>query len=206
MEVDLRHEPERRTRVKVNALETLATLRDAVASDFLILDTRAWMDDRLYSFFRALRRCAVETQTEMLLHPDQFNDICHRKRSALSDSTAHRTAGVAIHRIEQFQSEGLLRLHGAAIAETGNPDADPLEVRILVAEATPGKSICFISDEIELRIRVRELLRRHPVGQWKVLELADLISGCEAVVEAEKLGLFNPEPSAVIHLCPPAAS
>lgn len=202
---DARLEPARRAAIKASALQTLGVLRDAVASDFLILDSNAWMNEGFDSFFQALRRCATETRKQIILSVPQFNDICNRKRNTAPDDPANRRARIAINRIEQLQTEGLLRIAKAPIEATRDPHGDPLEVSILIAEAKPANSIAFISDEEELRIRVREFLRKHPSDRWKVLDFAALIPGCEAVVEAEKLGLINNEPSAVIQLCPPAA-
>ena len=98
-----------------------------------------------------------------------------------------------------------MRIAKAPFEFTKDPHADPLEVSILIAEAKPANSIHFISDDEELRIRVREFLRKHPVDRWRVLDFATLLPGCEAVVQAENLELINSEPSAVIQLCPPAA-
>ena len=205
IEEDARLEPGRRATIKSAALETLSILRDAVASDFLILDSNAWMNEGFDSFFQALRRCATETQKQLVLSVPQFNEICSRKRTTAADDPVNRRARLAINRIEQLQKEGLLRIAKAPTDFMKDPHADPLEVSILIAEAKPANSIHFISDDEELRIRVREFLRKHPADRWKVLDFAALLPGCEAVVQAERLELINNEPSAVIQLCPPSA-
>ena len=168
LEEDARLEPARRAAIKASALQTLGVLREAVAADFLILDSNAWMNDGYDAFFRALRRCATETQKQIVLSVPQFNDICTRKRITASDDPANRRARLAINRIEQLQKDGLLRIAKAPIEAARDPHADPLEVSILIAEAKPSNSIFFISDEEELRIRIREFLRKHPADRWKV--------------------------------------
>ena len=203
IEEDARLEPARRATIKTAALETLNVLRDAVSSDFLILDSNAWMNDTFDSFFQALRRCATETQKQIILSVPQFNEICSRKRTTATDDPVNRRARLAINRIEQLQKDGLLRIAKAPLEIAKDPHADPLEVSILIAEAKPSNSIHFISDDEELRIRVREFLRKHPADRWRVLDFASLLPGCEAVVQAERLELINNEPSAVIQLCPP---
>lgn len=205
IEEDARLEPIRRAAVKITALQTLGLLREAVASDFLILDSNAWMNEAFDTFFRVLRRCATESQRQIVLSAPQFNEICNRKRTTSEDDPVNRRARLAISRIEQLQKEGLLRIAKTPIELTRDPHADPLEVSILIAEAKPANSIHFISDDEELRIRIRECLRKHPSDRWKVLDFSGLLPGCEAVAEAEKLGLINDEPSALIQLCPPSA-
>ena len=203
IEEDARLEPGRRAAIKSAALETLSVLRDAVSSDFLILDSNAWMSETFDAFFQALRRCATETQRQIVLSVPQFNEICSRKRTTAADDPVNRRARLAIYRIEQLQKEGLLRIAKVPHDFAKDAHADPLEVSILIAEAKPANSIHFISDDEELRIRVREFLRKHPSDRWKVLDFASLLPGCEAVVKAERLELINNEPSAVIQLCPP---
>ena len=205
LDEDARLEPGRRAAIKASALQTLEVMRDAVASDFLILDSNAWMNEAFDSFFRTLRRCATEMQKQIVLATPQFNEICSRKRTTAADDPANRRARLAINRVEQLQKEGLLRIAKAPVEAPVNPNADPLEVSILMAEAKPVNSIFFISDDEELRIRVREFLRKHPADRWKVLDFSGLTPGCEAVVQAEKLDLLNNEPSPVIQLCPPAS-
>ena len=206
LEEDARLEPGRRAGIKASALQTLEVLRDAVTSDFLILDSNAWMNEGFDAFFRTLRRCATEMQKQIVLAAPQFNDICSRKRTTAADDPVNRRARLAINRVEQLQKEGLLRIAKAPVETPANTHKDPLEVSILMAEAKPANSIFFISDDEELRIRVREFLRKHPADRWRVLDFSSLTPGCEAVVEAEKLDLLNSEPSAVIQLCPPASN
>jgi len=205
IEEDARLEPIRRAAIKTAALQTLELLREGVASDFLILDSNAWMNDGFDAFFRCLRRCATEMQKQIVLAAPQFNEICSRKRGTAYDDPANRCARIAINRIEQLQKEGLLRIARVPVELAKDSHADPLEVSILMAEAKPANSIFFISDDEELRIRVREVLRKHPADRWKVLDFSSLTPGCNAVVEAEKLDLLNSEPSPVIQLCPPAS-
>ena len=206
LEEDARLEPGRRAGIKASALQTLEVLRDAVTSDFLILDSNAWMNEGFDAFFRTLRRCATEMQKQIVLAAPQFNDICSRKRTTAADDPVNRRARLAINRVEQLQKEGLLRIAKAPVETPANTHKDPLEVSILMAEAKPANSIFFISDDEELHIRVREFLRKHPADRWRVLDFSSLTPGCEAVVEAEKLDLLNSEPSAVIQLCPPASN
>jgi hypothetical protein len=116
--------------------------------------------------------------------------MCNIKRKAEFGDDRNRRARLAINRIETFQKDGLLRIEPVTIDPDRAAYADPVIIKLMVADAKTAKTLCFVSDDKELRIRVREHLRRVAPDRFTILEGEELLADCAKVIEAESLQII----------------
>jgi len=197
-EIEERNKKEAAQREQVNrevlakdAAETLRYFHDTVLAPCLVIDSNIWMNEDYNDFFHVLRRSAIEQSTQLVLYGPQFDEICNIKKTVGYEGKKNRRARIAINRIEAFQKDDLLRIEPLAINPDNTAHADPLIIRLLVAEAKTAKtSLCFVSDDKELRIRVREHLRRVALNRFTIVEMDSLLRNCANIIKAENLELI----------------
>lgn len=154
-------------RIAGNALRLLC---DMVQADLLVIDSNIWIDEQYDSFFWCLRRVAMKSRRQLVVLGPQLDEICALTRSAICENNCR--ARRAIERIEDFQKDNLVTVRSI----TPNAATDTYVIDLLVAEARAAKSIRFVSDVVEHRIRVRECLRGFPATQWQVIDIETLIT------------------------------
>ena len=185
-------EEARRTAIKADAEKTMAYFRGVILTGCLVVDSNIWMNEGYDDFFRVLRRCTKRASTELVLYGPQFDEMCNIKRTAGYGEDRNRRARIAISRIEAFQKENLLRVEPITINADKFAYADPPIVKLLITEAKAAKTLCFVSDDKELRIRVRENLRRIAPNSFTIVEIGQILHSCSKVAEAENLQLIEP--------------
>jgi hypothetical protein len=147
------------------------------------------MNEEYDLFFRVLGRCVREASTQLVLYGPQFDEICNIKLKSRYGDDRNQRARLAINRIEDFQKGDLLRIEPVTIDPNRSAYADPMIVKLLVADAKRVDRVCFISDDKELRIRVREHLRAVAPDRFAIIEGPELLGGCAKVIEAESQGI-----------------
>ncbi|MDR2114799.1 MAG: hypothetical protein LBP87_00300, partial [Planctomycetaceae bacterium] len=125
-----------------------------------VIDSNIWMNENYDALFSAIRSVLQQHSQQLVLYGVQFDEICNVKKKTGKDggigNERNRRARLAINRVEQFQKMGLLRIEPVTIDAKIGAYADPMIVKLLVNAAKKNKETCFISDDKELRIRVRE--------------------------------------------------
>lgn len=180
----------RRAALTETAKRCLSFIRETVLAPSLVVDSNIWMNEDYDNFFAVLRRCVREKSDQLVLYGPQFDEMCNIKRKADYGEDRNRRARLAINRIEALQKEDLLRIEPVTIDPDRSAYADPMIVKLLVAHAKRAKNLCFVSDDKELRIRVREHLRRAAPDRFSIIEGTELLDDCAKVIEAEKLQLI----------------
>jgi hypothetical protein len=160
-----------------------------VLAPSLVIDSNIWMNEEYDLFFRVLGRCVREASTQLVLYGPQFDEICNIKLKSRYGDDRNQRARLAINRIEDFQKGNLLRIEPVTIDPNRSAYADPMIVKLLVADAKRVDRVCFISDDKELRIRVREHLRAAAPDRFAIIEGPELLGGCAKVIEAESQGI-----------------
>jgi hypothetical protein len=159
---------ERRATKRVNVLCNSLT-----SADCLIIDSNIWMNEEYDALFVCLRESTLKSKKTIVVFGPQFDEICNLKRTTSYKDESNQRARLAINRIEKLQKERLLRIEPVTIEAVKGAYADPLIVQLLISEAQNARSICFVSDDKELRVRVREHLRHLPRGRAKIVEIQD---------------------------------
>lgn len=180
-----KEEVERRRAMRSEAAIVVSYFKEKLLGDCLIIDSNIWMNKQYDSFFQTLGLAIAASGVAYTLPGVQFDEICNIKKRTSFDDPRSRAARLAIDRIEQLQKGGLLRIDGIKLDAIRGAYADPELIKYLVSALEQKRLVCFIADDKELRVRVREHLQRFPEDQWHVAEMEALISDCEKVAAAE---------------------
>jgi hypothetical protein len=196
-----RKQEDARQELARRANESLAFFSERILAKCLVVDSNIWMNERYECFFTALRYAARSSGYKIALFGPQFDEICNiksrrrRRRNGLLftrtklDMTKEQRARMAINRIESLQTLGLLTIKPVTINADPRAYADPKILKVLAAASRKGDSICFVSDDKELRIRAREVLRHHSESQILILGGNELLDRCKYVELALEKGL-----------------
>lgn len=137
--------------------KALNFLSDLMAAPVLIIDSNIWMNLGYDPFFQALEDVLKRDQKGLVLYGPQFDEMCNVKRRSRYGTGKNKSSRCAINRIEKFQAEAILRIEPLSIGSDDHAYADLIIVKLIMAHIKNGKNVCFLSDDVELRIRVRGL-------------------------------------------------
>ena len=154
----------------------------------LVIDSNIWMNDGYDNFFTSLKLATSQSSYVFSLHSIQFDEISNIKKRRHHDDESAWAARIALARIEDFQKAGLLKIHKWTLDANPHAYADPWIIKSLAASARSGVPSTFISDDRELRVRVRQALSECAEADWAIIDMEDLQNGCDAICEAQTMG------------------
>ncbi|GHT36730.1 hypothetical protein FACS189427_08840 [Planctomycetales bacterium] len=114
-----------------------------------------------------------ENSIKLTLFAPQFDEICNIKKKLSYEKSGNKRARLAINRIENFQKDDLIMIAPITIDAAPGVYADPLIVKLFIKAAKKGQKCNFISDDKELRIRIREHLRKNAMDEFQIIELKE---------------------------------
>ncbi|MDZ4404980.1 PIN domain-containing protein [Prosthecobacter sp.] len=152
-----------------------------------MVDSNIWMNREYEAFFGALRLAALEAKRQVVLPGVQFDEICNIKNRTGYEDQKNKRARLAINRIEKAQKEKWLRIDSISTNADKRAYADPIVAKIVRDALKLDQQVYFFSDDIELRIRIRE--QNHDIEPTRlgIYEIQEILAGCEAIIEADKL-------------------
>jgi hypothetical protein len=162
-------------------------IRDLTLVPALILDSNIWMNPGYDPLFQALEDCLKAAHSTLTLYGPQFDEICNVKRKTAYGTPSNRGARCALNRIERMQTSNRLKIEPLSIDAEFKVYADPLIVKLIVTQTKQGTAVAFLSDDMELRIRVRGLASKGP-GKLQIIEGKDLLPMCRDYCVAGGLG------------------
>lgn len=163
----------------------LAYFADNILVECLVIDSNIWMNQQYEVFFKALKIAAQEMKFKIALPGAQFDEICNIKQRTGYDEPKNQRARLAINRIEQALKEDWLRINSISIDADKTAYADPVLVKIIRSAVKVGQRVCFLSDDVELRIRIRAQMADLTPEKWNIVEMQTIVSGCEAIIHLE---------------------
>lgn len=152
----------------------------------IVIDSNIWMNENYEDFFSVLNWACRKQGYVLALFGPQFDEITNIKKNTAFGEDKNKRARLAINRIETFQKQNMLNIHPVTLDSKPGAYADPLIVKLLASQAKQGIDCTFISDDKELRIRVRQHLSDQATGKWEIVEMSDLIPNCKIAVEAQR--------------------
>jgi len=135
----------------------------------LVIDSNIWMNERYEPFFDVLLLACKNKNHKIELLASQFDEISNIKKKSDYKDPTNRRARLAISRIERFQKENLLTIQRITVDAKNFSYADPEIVTTIISMVKKGVECIFISDDIELRIRVREHLAQLNASNWEIV-------------------------------------
>lgn len=182
---------EEEERSQANAAKADKTFAEFLAA-FFIIDSNIWMNEQYDAFFAALLHLLKSQHKTMLLYGPQFDEICNIKKNTDFGQARNRRARCAINRVEDFQKEGVLTIKPINIDAQERAYADPLIIKLLLANARQGNAVAFVSDDKELRVRARQLLQEKGNGTFQIIEGDELAALCPDYCN-KRLGRWFPK-------------
>lgn len=170
----------------------------------VILDSNVWMNQDLDSLFETLRSSFKKTGNVLDMFSWQYDEICNVKKKSEYGSESSSGSRTALSRIERLQSENVLHIPDITVDSNTKPYADPLIIDAVVDAARNGQSVAVITDDVELRIRLKESLKNQNATDWRV-EAAEPV-GRDSILEShlkifiEVFGCENPILVSVDHV------
>ena len=157
-----------------------------IKTPFLLIDSNIWMNTGYDSFFKLLREKLKKNANILSLFGAQLDEMCNVKKGSDFGTNDNIAARCAINRIEKFQKENLLQIKSVTLDSKKGAYADPLIIDILFKLLNEGKNPTFISDDMELRIRVREKAKEYE-GKIGIFEGEPLLKLCNDYFIAKKV-------------------
>ncbi len=156
-------------------------------TEVLVIDSNIWMNASYDDFFQTLTHICHNRKIQLNLFGTQFDEISNIKRSTKFGDSRNKRARHAIDRIEKLQKLGLLTVESITINSNKGAYADALIVKLLTTSTRSGKHCTFISDDKELRIRVRQHLSNLAEAHWQIVEIEDILHSCSAYIESLRI-------------------
>ena len=175
----------------VSANDAIRRFTNHFNVDCIVIDSNIWMKKEYQGLFECLHSLFAHQKRVLVLSATQFDEICNLKKKAEFGDESSKRARLAIERIEWFQSAGLLHIESVTIDASKGAYADPQIVKLLVAAAEEQRTIRLLSDDKELRVRVREHLRAFPNSQSLILDSDELVVLSREIKQAIATGIVN---------------
>ncbi len=142
----------------------------------ILFDSNIWMNRGYDAFFLTLQDQIQRVQSKIELYGPQFDEICNIKKRTKYNSYKNASARCAINRIEELQMKDLLQIKPLTIEPDEGAYADPLIIKLILKLINNNEKVVLISDDIELRIRMRGLLPNDKRANCVVLPGQELIN------------------------------
>ena len=155
----IKEEEERRQKEEDSRtiLEINSYFEKYILKDTILLDSNIWMGPEYESFFIFLREQLRSNDKKIVLYGPQFDEICNIKKKTYYKTPKNVRSRIAINRIEDFQLNELLTIKPLTIDAERGAYADPLIIKMVLGLLENNEKVVFISDDKELRIRIRGL-------------------------------------------------
>lgn len=152
-----------------------------------IIDSNIWMNEH-YEHFFALAAIVCERSNLTIDLPNvQFDEITNLKRTKKYGSPQNARSRLAVNRIETFQTANHLKIIGIRENASRDAYADPLLVRLVMQHVERREPVVLLSDDRELRIRLRQRLNDQNADKWEIIGLDELCDDPSAFFAANQL-------------------
>src|SRR5690606_11832445 len=117
--------------------------------------------------------------------------ITNLKRSKKFGSPQNARARIAINRIELLQTSGRLQITGVLDNARRDAYADPWLVRLVVRAVDENRAVVLLSDDRELRVRLRQRLQDRNAENWEIVGLDEIAHDLHVFFAAEQVTPVN---------------
>lgn len=157
----------------ISNYEIKFSLEDMIkASEYLIIDTNIWIDQYANVFFKKLETFLKKYGKKVYIPGFQLSELIHLKNKLSTNSDdKNEKIDLALERIERLQRMQLQQKQGDegkdlvdidqfSIMSKWESYADPRIISTLLEKkGKMGESVCLITNDRELRIRARQILK-----------------------------------------------
>jgi hypothetical protein len=142
-----------------------------LSHDYFIVDSNIWMEPKYTYFFEHLKYRLIKLSKKAVICDSQIDEICNIKTKTDHREEASTKARYAINLIKSFQKDNILDIKGISGGINKNAYADPEILKLLNSVTSNNETIAFVTDDIELRNRAREIIKGHSMESQKIVEI-----------------------------------
>lgn len=153
-----------------------------IHGDVLIIDSNIWMKPECEPIFEVLLRL----KRSCVIIGDQFDEITNKKDRTKYDTDENKRARLAIDRIERLQEADLCEIHDLAFAPNKSALADPGILKFAASEMGQKRFVTIVTDDKELRVRSKAILKKQAPNLHRVLKGSDLLADAEEIIKRWK--------------------
>lgn len=154
-------------------LEIRRQMDQILSADRVLIDTNIWLDEEDQDWLRLFAEASLYCRGPLNMAGAEFEEIVRLKES--SDNGKAAKARRSLHFIEELQSGGRLTIARVPMDNVRNAYFDRVVQQMAAADLAAGRSVAVITNDTELRIRLRERNRRFDESQLRLFSGQDLI-------------------------------
>lgn len=182
-------ENHRKKCLATGAEEAISFACDQIIKADTIIDSNIWMNDAYDDFFFLLGESCRRKGQPFSLFSSQLDRLFELRRAEDRDTCLG--AQLAVKRIEAFQKADLLRIVPTARESAMSAASESPIIRLVFAAASKNRSVCFVTDDVERRIRVRKIMQDRSRNDIHILDIADTLPLAAKFASAVKEGLVE---------------
>ncbi len=163
-----KQEQERKELEYYNSNEFESEINRLFKNSNTIIDSNIWMDWGYDSFFKSIFFILNKYDHTIKLHGYQFDEICNLKKCT-DNGDKSKAARRAIKTIEYFQAQKRLEIISILKEAKKGIYADPMIIESLISGYQENSRSFLITNDKELRIRARQILKDHGFSNYEII-------------------------------------
>ncbi len=140
--------------------------------DRLLIDTNIWMNARYHSNLSLIADAAHQDRRTLTILGPELEELVRLKRSRLPAKAADAKA--ALRLIEKLQIQGQLRIEHVSINHVPRAYFDAVAQKLVLQELALQRTVAIVTDDAELRVRLRGRVNGCDSGRFRVFSGPDL--------------------------------
>jgi len=140
--------------------------------DRLLIDTNIWMNARYHSNLSLIADAAHQNRRTLTILGPELEELVRLKRSKLPAKA--NDANAALRLIEKLQIQGHLRIENVSINHVPRAYFDAVAQKLAMQELACHRTVAIVTDDAELRVRLRARLNGCDSGWFRVFSGPDL--------------------------------
>jgi len=157
--------------------------RAKVTGDLLIIDSNIWMKADYEPLFEVL----LQLRLSCVIVGGQLDEITNKKNRTRFGSEENNCARLAIDRVEKLQEADLVEIPGITFEPDKGAMADPEILKYAVGEAEQKKFVTIVTDDKELRVRAKAILKKKAPEYYRILKGSDLLGDARQILGLPKV-------------------
>lgn len=113
---------------------------------------------------------------------DQLDEITNKKNRTKFGTDENNCARLAIDRVEKLQEADLVEIPGVTFEPNKGAMADPEILKNAASETEQKKFVTIVTDDKELRVRAKAILKKKAPQLYRVLKGSDLLEDAHQIL------------------------
>jgi len=152
--------------------------KDKIKGDLLVIDSNIWMKADYEPLFEVLLRL----KQNCVIVGDQLDEITNKKNRTKFGTDENKCARLGIDRVEKLQEADLVEIPGVTFESNKGAMADPEILKYAASETEQKRFVTIVTDDKELRVRAKAILKKKAPQLHRVLKGSDLLEDAHQIL------------------------